>query len=72
MRRALARLGFALLRLSDRQWIEVDCPACDGMGDVTHDADCDQCANDGGISHGFPCPSCRGAAVVDAVVWPIS
>lgn len=44
----------------------VQCPTCDGEGDVLHDIDCDGCAR--GEDHSEPCPRCNGETVVPALI----
>lgn len=48
----------------EREWVQ--CPTCDGEGDVLHDIDCDGCAQ--GEDHSETCPRCGGETVVPALI----
>lgn len=48
----------------ERAW--VDCPYCEGQGEVVHDIDCDGCAQ--GEDHSETCPRCKGETVVPALI----
>lgn len=63
----VAYVGWRLVRLGGWETTDVDCPFCEGMGDVVHDIDCEVCVGDGGAEHARFCPMCQGAAVLDAV-----
>ena len=72
MRRLLGRIGSSLLRLAGFRFMDVECPDCDGKGEVVHDIDCEQCALDGGLLHAHACPTCGGASVLDAIYRPLA